>query len=62
VPTPDERVSRYRDRAEECNALADQAKNARMRAHYIQMAECYLKMAEAELAMIGRENENNGSA
>ena len=45
----DKRIARYRSRAEECLAIAEQVGDERLRAQYMDVAESYLKLAEAEL-------------
>ena len=45
----DLRITRYRTRAEECLAIAEQIDDAQLRAQYMDVAESYLKLAEAEL-------------
>lgn len=43
------RVVRYRIRAEECLAIAEQIGDEGLRAQYMAMAENYLKLAKGEL-------------
>ena len=45
----DERIARYRTRAHECLAIAEQIGDDRLRAQYMDVAESYLKLAETEL-------------
>ena len=45
----DLRIARYRTRAEECLAIAEQIDDVRLRSQYMDVAESYLKLAEAEL-------------
>jgi hypothetical protein len=45
----DERIARYRTRAHECLAIADQIGDQGLRAQYMDVAESYLKLAESEL-------------
>jgi hypothetical protein len=42
------RVVRYRIRAEECMAIAEQVGDEELRAQYMDMAENYLKLAAGE--------------
>jgi hypothetical protein len=48
---PVSRVRRYRERAEECRALATQAPSPEFRAEYEKIAGCYDKLVEAELIL-----------
>ena len=45
----DERIARYRTRAQECLAIADRIGDETLRAQYMDVAESYLKLAESEL-------------
>ncbi len=47
---PLSKATRYRERAEECLALAAIARDDHIRRHYEQLAETYLSLAMAELS------------
>jgi hypothetical protein len=50
VSDPLSKATRYRERAEECLALATMAGDDHIRLHYEQLAETYLSLAMAELS------------
>lgn len=55
----DERIARYRTRAHECLALAEQADDAALRAQYMDVAESYLRLAEVELGRAAAAARNS---
>jgi hypothetical protein len=52
MPDALERARRYRDRAAECQALADAVQSAELKDHYRAIAASYIALAEAEETII----------
>ena len=57
VSDPLTKAAHYRERAEECLALAAIASDDQICVHYKQLAENYLTLADAELGVANRRRQ-----
>jgi hypothetical protein len=55
------KAQRYRERAEECLALAAIASDDQIRVHYKRLAENYLTLADAELGVAGHRRQSSSA-